>query len=33
MGVLYGHGTKEEINASGFTFIAQTVEDISRILI
>ena len=32
MGVLYGHGTKEEINASGFTFIAQTVEDISRIL-
>ncbi|MBR2971442.1 MAG: HAD hydrolase-like protein [Clostridia bacterium] len=33
LGVLYGHGTKEEIYASGFTLYADTVADISRILI
>lgn len=33
LGVLYGHGTEEEIYASGFTLFANTVEDISKILI
>ena len=33
MGVLYGHGTEEEINNSAFTLRAQTVEDVARLLI
>lgn len=32
MGVLYGHGTKEEIEASGFTLIANSVSDILNTL-
>ena len=33
IGVLYGHGSEEEIRASGFTYIASTVSDISKILL
>lgn len=33
MGVLYGHGTKEEIESSGFTLTAETVDDILKILL
>ena len=33
MGVLYGHGTEEEIYSSGFTYIANSVEDIKNKLI
>ena len=33
MGVLYGHGTEEEIYASGFTMYASTVADIAKTLI
>ena len=33
MGVLYGHGTEEEIYSSGFTLFAKSVSDISKILI
>ena len=33
MGVLYGHGTIEEMEASGFTLLADTVSDISKTLI
>ena len=33
MGVLYGHGTEEEIKSSGFTLIAREVEDIANFLI
>ena len=33
LGVLYGHGSKEEIEASGFEYVAQSVEDITRILL
>lgn len=33
LGVLYGHGTPEEIEAAGFTFIAKEVSDIEKILI
>ena len=33
MGVLYGHGTEEEIFASGFTYTVKTVEDIAKALI
>ena len=33
MGVLYGHGTEEEIYSSGFTHYANTVADISEKLI
>ena len=33
MGVLYGHGTEEEIYASGFTHVAHTVKEISEKLI
>ena len=32
-GVLYGHGTKEELEASGFTALVETVSDISKMLI
>ena len=33
MGVLYGHGTEEEIYSSGFTLYASSVADISKTLI
>ena len=33
MGVLYGHGTEEEINASGFTYTVKAVQDIAKQLI
>lgn len=33
MGVLYGHGTEEEIYASGFTLYASSVSDITKTLI
>lgn len=33
MGVLYGHGTEEEIYSSGFTCYAPTVADISKALV
>ena len=33
MGVLYGHGTKEEIEASGFTLTVDNVAEISQKLI
>ena len=33
MGVLYGHGTKEEIYSSGFTVYAESVSDISKQLV
>ena len=32
-GVLYGHGTKEELEASGFTALVETVSDISKMII
>ena len=32
LGVLYGHGTEEEMLASGFTSLADTVDDISKML-
>ena len=32
LGVLYGHGTEEEILAAGFTRVAKTVEEINKIL-
>ncbi len=32
MGVLYGHGSREEIESSGFTLIAETVSDINKFL-
>ncbi len=33
MGVLYGHGTKEEMEESGFTLLVNSVADITKILI
>lgn len=33
IGVLYGHGSEEEISSSGFTYIAKTVSDIAKILL
>ena len=33
MGVLYGHGTEEEMYSSGFTIFAHTVSEIAEILI
>lgn len=33
MGVLYGHGTEEEMTTSGFTFLIKTVNEISQKLI
>ena len=33
MGVLYGHGTEEEIYSSGFTMYASSVSDIAKTLI
>ncbi len=32
LGVLYGHGTEEEISASGFTHTARTVRDILNVI-
>ena len=33
MGVLYGHGTKDEIESSGFTILVNSVSDIAKALI
>lgn len=33
IGVLYGHGTKEELEACGFTALVETVGDIPKLLI
>jgi phosphoglycolate phosphatase len=33
LGVLYGHGSLEEIKSSGFTYAAESVSDIAKILI
>ena len=33
LGVLYGHGTREELEASGFTALAETVNDVVNMLI
>ena len=33
IGVLYGHGSDEEMQTSGFTYLVETVEDISKFLI
>ena len=33
MGVLYGHGTKEELDESGFTVLADSVADVANKLI
>lgn len=33
MGVLYGHGTNEEINSSGFTLVAENVADILKAIL
>ena len=33
VGVLYGYGTREELEKSGAAFIAQSVEDLERILL
>ena len=32
LGVLYGHGSREEIEGSGFNFIAKTVAEIAEII-
>ena len=33
MGVLYGHGSREEISSAPFKFVAENVEDINKILL
>ena len=33
LGVLYGHGSEEEVRSGGFTLVANTVEEIADILI
>ena len=33
MGVLYGHGSREEIESAGFTYIAKRVGDITELLV
>lgn len=33
MGVFYGHGTREELESSGFTLLVDSVSDISKVLI
>ena len=33
IGVLYGHGSDEEMQTSGFTYLVETVEDISKFLV
>ena len=33
IGVLWGHGTREEVEAAGFTLVAEKVSDISKLLI
>ncbi len=32
LGVLYGHGTREELESSGFTYIANTVDEVAELL-
>ena len=32
LGVLYGHGTEEEIGSSGFTYVSESVEEIADLL-
>ena len=32
LGVLYGHGTREEIESAGFTYVANTVEDLIAVI-
>ena len=33
LGVLYGHGSREELLSSGFTALAETVGDVARLLV
>ena len=33
LGVLYGHGSEDEISAAGFTHIAKTVNEVEKILL
>ena len=33
MGVLYGFGDEEELNGAGAAYIAETVEDMARIIV
>ena len=33
MGVLYGHGTREELEAAGFDYIVETTDDVAELLI
>ena len=33
LGVLYGHGSEEEVRSAGFTYIVNNVEDIANLLI
>jgi phosphoglycolate phosphatase len=33
IGVLWGHGTEEEITTSGFTYVAKTPEDVVKLLL
>ena len=33
IGVLYGYGNREELENAGATFIAETVEDIAKIIL
>ena len=32
LGVFYGHGSREEINSAGFTYTAESVSDILKII-
>jgi phosphoglycolate phosphatase len=32
IGVLWGHGSEEEIKSSGFTYVAKTTDDVLNIL-
>ena len=33
LGVLYGHGSEEEVRSAGFTYVVNNVEDIANLLI
>ncbi len=33
MGVLWGHGTEEEISSAGFTYVAKTPEEVVKLLL
>ena len=33
MGVLYGHGSREEIESSGFNYVVENVSDISKLIL